>query len=140
MRKGLRVIEITEKDKHELGELGCEAVEAIHEFLECLDEVTDGQISEDMAERYGERRGVPGSGRRRRRYDRRMGERQGVAGTGRYGRKEPAAIEDPAIEEAVEKAIAKHMGQRMGERYGEHYPEDEIYHERVGYYGNRYDY
>lgn len=116
----MRIVQITEKDKMELSELGQEAIDAVQEFLECLDKVTDGQISEAMAQRYGERRGVPGSGRSR--YGRRMGERRGVAGTGRYGRR----------------------GGGYGQRYGEHYEEDEEEEEfgerSGGGYGNRYDY
>lgn len=113
----MKIVQITEKDKMELSELGQDAIDAMQEFLECLDKVTDGQISEAMAQRYGERRGVPGSGRGR--YARRMGERRGVAGTGRYGRRSGD----------------------YNQRYGEHYsPEDEeeMYDERS--YGNRYDY
>lgn len=113
MGRGLRIIQITEKDKHELSELGREALESMHEFLECLDHVTGGQISEEMEDHYGERRGVAGTGR----YGRRMEERRGVAGTGRYGRR------------------------YTPEHYGEHYTEDggrEHYGERD--YGNRYDY
>lgn len=125
----MRIIQITEKDKMELSELGQDAVEAVQEFLECLDKVTEGEISEAMAKRYGERRGVPGSGRGR--YSRRMGERRGVAGTGRYGRREGGGG-------------GSGYGQRMGERYGEHYPEDEEeeFGERSGGggYGNRYEY
>lgn len=131
----LRIVQITERDKEELSELGCEAVEAVHEFLECLDKVTDGQISEEMAERYGERRGVPGTGRYRRRYGRRIGERQGVAGTGRYGRR----VAEPIPPEPIPPVAPEHMG----ERYGEHYPEyrEEGYGERSGGgYGNRYMY
>ena len=48
----MRIIQITEKDKMELSELGQNAVEAVQEFLECLDNVTDGEISEAMAKRY----------------------------------------------------------------------------------------
>lgn len=120
MGRGLRIVQITEKDKMELAELGREALDSMHEFLECLDEVTDGQISDEMRERYSERRGVPGSGRGR--YGRRMGERRGVAGTGRYGRREG--------------------GGGGGGSYGQHYPEDEEFGERGGEggYGNRYDY
>lgn len=112
----MRIVQITEQDKMELSELGRKAVESVHEFLECLDKVTDGQISQEMAEYYGERRGVPGTGRYGRRdggsYGRRdggggygersggsggggygergggYGERRGVPGTGRYGRRE----------------------------------------------------
>lgn len=117
----MKIVQITEKDKMELSELGQDAVDAMQEFLECLDKVTDGQISEAMARRYGERRGVPGSGRGR--YGRRMGERRGVAGTGRYGRSSGGS-------------------DGYSQRYGEHYPpeEDEMYDERGGGYGNRYDY
>ena len=120
----MRIIQITEKDKMELSELGQDAVEAVQEFLECLDKVTDGEISEAMAKRYGERRGVPGSGRGR--YGRRMGERRGVAGTGRYGRREGGG------------------GGGYGQRDVEHSPEDEEDEccERGGGggYGNRYEY
>lgn len=66
----MRIVQITEQDKMELSDLGHRAVEATHAFLECLDKVTDGQISQEMAERYGERRGVPGTGRYSR-YNRR---------------------------------------------------------------------
>ena len=66
----MRIIQITEQDKMELSELGRRAVKSVHEFLECLDRVTDGQISQEMAEYYGERRGVPGTGGR---YNRREG-------------------------------------------------------------------
>lgn len=59
---GLRIAQITEKDKHELGELGYRAVKAVHAFLECLDEVSDGQISEEMKQQYGTRQGVRGTG------------------------------------------------------------------------------
>ena len=59
----MRIVQITEQDKMELGELGHKAVESMHEFLECLDKVSGGQISQEMAERYGERRGVRGTGR-----------------------------------------------------------------------------
>lgn len=66
----MRIIQITEQDKMELSELGHRAVKSVHEFLECLDKVTDGQISQEMADYYGERRGVPGTGGR---YNRREG-------------------------------------------------------------------
>ena len=73
----MRIIQITEQDKMELSELGHRAVKSVHEFLECLDKVTDGQISQEMADYYGERRGVPGTGGR---YNRREG--------GGYGERE----------------------------------------------------
>lgn len=123
MGRGLRIIQITEEDKIELAELGREALDSMYEFLECLDDVTDGQISDEMKKRFSERRGVPGSGRGRSRYSRRMGERRGVPGTGRYGRREGG-------------------GSGGGGSYGQHYSEDEEYEERGGEggYGNRYDY
>ena len=82
----LRMI-ITEEDKQELEELGYEAVEAVHKFLDCLDQKSDGQISDEMRRRYSERRGVPGTGRYGRRDDI-LNERRGVPGTGRYGRRD----------------------------------------------------
>lgn len=116
----MRIVQITEKDKVELSELGQEAIESMQEFLECLDRVTNGQISEAMAQRYGERRGVPGSGKGR--YNHRIGECRGVAGTGRYSRRSGGGSDG------------------YGQRYGEHYDEEEMYDERNGGYGNRYDY
>lgn len=93
----MRIVQITEQDKMELSELGHKAVKAVHEFLECMDRVTDGEISQEMADYYGERRGVPGTGRYARRdgggYNERggygsYGERRGVPGTGRYARRD----------------------------------------------------
>lgn len=89
----MRIIQVTEQDKRELSELGTQAVHAVHAFLECMDKVTDGQISQEMAERYGERRGVPGTGRYSR-YNRRdggYGERDGGYGErdGGYGERYP---------------------------------------------------
>ena len=55
----MRIIQITEQDKMELSELGHRAVKSVHEFLECLDKVTDGQISQEMADYYGEREHYP---------------------------------------------------------------------------------
>lgn len=89
----LRIIQITEKDKMELGEKAHYAVKAVHQFLECLDKVSEGQISQEMPEYYGERRGVPGTGRYSR-YNRRDGGygergdydmRDGEHGYGNYG-------------------------------------------------------
>lgn len=117
----MRIIQITEQDKMELSELGQKAVKYMHEFLECLDKTTGGEISQEMAERYGERRGVRGTGRYGRREgsygmrDSSYGERRGVPGTGRYGRRDGG--------------------------YNERYPE-EYYDERNegGGYNTRYDY
>lgn len=108
----MRIIQITEQDKMELSELGHRAVKSVHEFLECLDKVTDGQISQEMAEYYGERRGVLGTGGR---YNRREGG---------YGERYPM------------------MQERSGYGEREHYPmmqERSGYGERGGY-GNRYGY
>lgn len=121
MGRKIRIVELAEEDKNELSELGYEALEATQAFLECLDKVTDGQIGEEMQAKYGQRRGVPGSGRNRGRYGRRngggggsMGQRRGVAGTGRYGRRHD---DDEEYED-----------------------DEEEYGSRGGGYGNRYDY
>ena len=58
----MRLIQITEEDKNELSQLGHNAIKSVQEFLECMDKVTDGQISREMAEFYGERQGVRGTG------------------------------------------------------------------------------
>lgn len=116
---GFKIVQITEEDKMELSELGGEALEAMHAFLECLDKVTDGQISQEMMERYGNRRGVPGTGR----YGRRsmLGNRRGVPGSGRRGNyRRPESMEE-----------MYEMDERDGGGYGS----------RGDYgYGNRYDY
>lgn len=110
----LRIIQITEKDKMELGEKAHHAVKAVHQFLECLDKVSEGQISQEMAEYYGERRGVPGTGRYSR-YNRR---------DGGYGERGDYNMRDGGY----------------GER-GDYNMRDGGYGERgYGNYGNRYDY
>ena len=126
----MRIVQITEQDKMELSELGHRAVKSVHEFLECLDRVTGGQISQEMAEYYGERQGVKGTGPYSR-YNRRDGGQQG----GNYGQ----------------------QGGNYGERgsYGEHYPtmpmprgymppfygtRDNFGERGGGGYNNRYEY
>lgn len=107
----LRIIQITEKDKMELGEKAHYAVKAVHQFLECLDKVSEGQISQEMSEYYGERRGVPGTGRYSR-YNRRD---SGYVGRGDYNMRNGG--------------------------YGERGDYDMRDDERgYGNYGNRYDY
>lgn len=81
----MRIIQITEHDKEELSELGTKLVDSAHAFLECLDRTSGGQISQEMADRYGERRGVPGTGRYSR-YNRRGG---GYNERGDYGERYP---------------------------------------------------
>lgn len=80
----MRIIQISEQDKMELSELGHNAVKSVHEFLECLDKVTDGQISQEMADRYGERRGVRGTGPYSQ-YNRRGNDFEGYGERGGYG-------------------------------------------------------
>ena len=77
----MRILQITEQDKMELSELGHRAVKSVHEFLECLDKVTDGQISQEMAEYYGERQGAKGTGPYSR-YNRRDGNQGGYGERG----------------------------------------------------------
>lgn len=115
----MRIVQITEQDKAELSELGTQAVHAMHAFLECLDKTTDGQISQEMAERYGERRGVPGTGRYSR-YNRRdgggygggYGERDGGSYGGGYGERYPMMRE-----EGYERERERERGD-FGERRG----------------------
>lgn len=125
----MRIIQITEEDKMELSELGEKVTMYMHEFLKCLDKTTGGEISEEMAKRYsqrsnfGERRGVPGTGRYARRdggYNQRssFGERRGVPGTGRYARRD--------------NSYAEHYPEEYSEQYDERYDE--------GGYNTRYDY
>ena len=124
----LRIIQITEKDKIELGESAHHAVKAVHQFLECLDKVSEGQISQEMARYYGERRGVPGTGRYSGRYNKRdggYGERSNYnTRDGGYGERGDYNMRDSGYDERSD------YNMRDG-GYGER---------GYGNYGNRYDY
>lgn len=125
----MRIIQITERDKMELSELGHKAIKSVHEFLECLDKVTDGQISQEMAEYYGERQGVKGTGPYSRYNRRESGGNQGNFGE-RNGYNEhypvmPGGYMPPYFGTREPQMPSGGYGERSG--YG-------------GNYNNRYDY
>ena len=119
----LRIIQITEKDKIELGESAHHAVKAVHQFLECLDKVSEGQISQEMARYYGERRGVPGTGRYSGRYNKR---------DGGYGERNDYNMRDGSYGERSD--------YNMRDMRDGGYDERSDYNMHGGGYGNRYDY